>query len=55
MGFMNKYSNIHNENAGLIDKAGTSNRRKPAFSLRAMIFKRHFDVLGGGVYFPQGF
>lgn len=47
MEFMGKYSDIHDENAGLIDKAGTSNRRKPAFSLRAMRFNRYFDAIGG--------
>ena len=50
MEFMGKYSDIHDENAGLIDKAGTSNRRKPAFSLRAMRFNRYFDAIGGCSY-----
>lgn len=40
MGFEEKYNNIHNENAGLVDKAGTSNRKKRKFSLRAWRFRR---------------
>lgn len=55
MEFMEKYSDIHNENAGLIDKAGTSNKKKQAFSLRALIFKRYFDVIGEGCAFRKGF
>ena len=55
MGFEEKYSNIHNENAGLVDKAGTSNRKKKKFSIRSWWFSRYFDSLGGGVLFSQGF
>lgn len=55
MEFMEKYSDIHNENAGLIGKAGTSNKKKQAFSLRALIFKRYFDVIGEGCAFRKGF
>lgn len=55
MGFEGKYSNIHNENAGLVDKAGTSNRKKKRFSFRSWWFSRYFDSLGGGCSFRRGF
>lgn len=55
MGFEEKYNNIHNENAGLVDKAGTSNRKKRRFSLRAWRFGRYFDSIGGGCSFRRGF
>lgn len=54
MGFEEKYNNIHNENAGLVDKAGTSNRKKRKFSLRAWRFRRYFDSIGG-CSFRRGF
>lgn len=53
MGFEEKYSDIHNENAGLVDKAGTSNRKKKRFSFRSWHFARYFDSIGG-VLISQG-
>lgn len=52
MGFEEKYANIHNENAGLVDKAGTSNRKRRRLSLRAWWFGRYFDSIGGVLVSP---
>ena len=51
------YSNIFNENQGLIDKAGTSNRPKISIWRRIstfLILNKYFDKFGKGIVIRKG-
>lgn len=55
--FLDKYDDIHNENVGLVDKAGTSNKGKPRLSerWREWRFRRRYcDACGERNVFRKG-